>query len=304
MTNSPSYLPSGYCSSSASLTANSPMGVVRRPTVNGPFLPRMVRNVSWPGTTMGRTDLVGADVGAMMVLLGDRGKGKALRGATPAENEAGTDGDHDLAIPLDGLHAAANQVPGFRGGDDGVEVPVLRFIDRPGQRGDGACEERIAILGGDVLRTAEVADAAGDQLVLLDRSQFSPGERLGLEQSRLERRGGLALVLALVADVRIGPEVAKAKAHQRALLEIVNADVALDQLLGIRTGHLDVEIAVGRVLGGTDQRGDGACQEGLRAAAAPDGNLAGTLDISNARGVDVEIRFLVGRGVHGESPLG
>src|SRR3546814_6720399 len=72
MTNSPSYLPSGYCSSSASLTANSPMGVVRRPTVNGPFLPRMVRNVSWPGTTMGRTDLVGADVAAMMVLLGKR----------------------------------------------------------------------------------------------------------------------------------------------------------------------------------------------------------------------------------------
>src|SRR3989344_5886109 len=92
MTNSPSYLPSGYCSSSASLTANSPMGVVRRPTVNGPFLPRMVRNVSWPGTTMGRTDLVGADVGAMMVLLGNRGKGKAPLGALPDQNEAANAG--------------------------------------------------------------------------------------------------------------------------------------------------------------------------------------------------------------------
>jgi hypothetical protein len=36
---------------------------------------------------------------------------------------------------------------GFRGGDDGVEVPILRFIDRPGQCGDGARQERIAILG-------------------------------------------------------------------------------------------------------------------------------------------------------------
>src|SRR3546814_10652399 len=90
-------------------------------------------------------------------------------------------------------------------------------------------------------------------LVLLDRSQFGPVERLGLEQSRLEGRGGLALVLTLVADVRIAPQVAEAKAHQRALLGIVNADVALDQFLGLGTRDLDVEVAVTGVLGGTDQ---------------------------------------------------
>lgn len=157
---------------------------------------------------------------------------------------------------------------------------------------------------GDVFRTAEVADAARDQLVLPDRSQFGPVKRLGLEQTRLETGARLAGVLALVTNVRIAPEVSEAEAHQRALLGIVNADVALDQLLGIRTGHLDVEVAVGRVLGGTDQCGDRACDERLCAAAAPNRNLAGTLDISDARGMDVEIRFLVGRGVHGESPLG
>src|SRR3546814_19847054 len=64
-----------------------------------------------------------------------------------------------------------------------------------------------------------------------------------------------------LADVRIAPQVAEAKAHQRALLGIVNADVALDQFLGLGTRDLDVEVAVTGVLGGTDQCGDGACQE-------------------------------------------
>ena len=44
-----------------------------------------------------------------------------------------TEGDQHLAVTLDGLNAPANQMLGFRGGDDGVEVPILRFIDRPGQ---------------------------------------------------------------------------------------------------------------------------------------------------------------------------
>src|SRR3546814_5384998 len=87
---------------------------------------------------------------------------------------------------LDGLHAPANQVLGFRGSDDGVEVPIFRFTDRPGQRRDAARQERIAILAGDVLRTAEVADAAGDQLVLLDRSQFGPVERSEEHTSELQ----------------------------------------------------------------------------------------------------------------------
>ena len=215
-----------------------------------------------------------------------------------------TEGDQHLAVTLDGLNAPANQVLGFRGGDDGVEVPILRFIDRPGQCCDGAREERVASLWGDVLHTIEIADAAGDQLVLLDRSQFGPVDQFGLEQSRLEGRGGLTLLLTLVADVRIAPQVTEAKSHQRALLGIVNADVALNELLGLGTRDLDVEVAVAGVPGGADQRGDGACQEGLRTAAAPDGHLADTLDVADARGVEVEIRFLVGRGVHGESPLG
>src|SRR3546814_6804922 len=75
------------------------------------------------------------------------------------------------------------------------------------------------------------------------------------------------------SDLRIAPQVAEAEAHQRPLLGIVNADVALDQFLGLGTRDLDVEVAVAGVLGGTDQCGDGACQKGLRAAAAPDGNL-------------------------------
>src|SRR3546814_21051891 len=99
------------------------------------------------------------------------------------------------------------------------------------------------------------------------------------------------------SDLRIAPQVAEAKAHQRALLGIVNADVALDQFLGLGTRDLDVEVAVPGVLGGTDQCGDGACQKGLRAAATPDGNLAGSLDVADARGVEVEIRFLVGCGI-------
>ncbi|CRS26240.1 hypothetical protein PAERUG_P48_London_17_VIM_2_01_13_06546 [Pseudomonas aeruginosa] len=213
-----------------------------------------------------------------------------------------TKGDQHLAIPFDGLHASANQMLGFRGGDDRVEVPIFRFIDRSGQRGDGARQERVTILGGDVLRTVEVADATGDQLVLLDRSQFGPLDQLGLEQSRLEGCGGLAFLFALVADVGIAPEVAEAKAHQRSLLGIVNADVALNELLGLGTRDLDVEVAVARVPGGADQRGDGAGQEGLRTAAAPDGHLTDTLEVADARGVEVEIRFLVGSGVHGESP--
>ena len=77
MMNSPSYLPSGYCSSSGSLTSNVPRCVARRPTVKGPFLPRMVRSVSWPGTMMGETDFSGADVTAMMVLLVNSKSGKA-----------------------------------------------------------------------------------------------------------------------------------------------------------------------------------------------------------------------------------
>ena len=88
--------------------------------------------------------------------------------------------------PLDGLDAPASQMLGFRGGDDDVEVPILRFIDRPGQCCDRAREERVASLRGDVLHTIEIADAAGDQLVLLDRSQFGPVDQFGLEQSRLE----------------------------------------------------------------------------------------------------------------------
>src|SRR3546814_1144634 len=92
-----------------------------------------------------------------------------------------------------------------------------------------------------------------------------------------------------LADVRIAPQVAEAKAHQRALLGIVNADVALDQFLGLGTRDLDVEVAVTGVLGGTDQCGDGACQEGLRTAAAPDRHFTGTLDVADARGVRVEI---------------
>jgi hypothetical protein len=107
--------------------------------------------------------------------------------------------------------------------------------------------------------------------VLLDRSQFGPVDQFGLEQSRLEGRGGLTLLLTLVADVRIAPQVAEAKAHQRALLGIVNADVALNELLGLGTRDLDVEVAVAGVPGGADQRGDGACQERLRTAAAPTG---------------------------------
>ncbi|KFJ91471.1 hypothetical protein JF55_13820 [Pseudomonas sp. 1-7] len=138
--------------------------------------------------------------------------------------------------------------------------------------------------------------------MLLDRSQFGPVKRLGLEQPCLEGRAGLALLFTLVADVRITAQIASAEAHQRTLLGIVDADVAFDQLLGLGTRDLDVEVAVGRVLGGTDQRGDGASQERLRTAAAPDGNLAGTLDVADAGGVEVEIRFLVGRVAHGESP--
>src|SRR5690606_3298463 len=103
------------------------------------------------------------------------------------------------------------------------------FSDRPGQSCDAARQKRIAVLGGDVLWTAEIADAAGDQLVLLDRSQFGPVKRLGLEQSRLEGRSGFTFARLLVADVRVAPQVAEAKAHQRAPLGIVNADVALDQ---------------------------------------------------------------------------
>jgi hypothetical protein len=91
--------------------------------------------------------------------------------------------------------------------------------------------ERVASLWGDVLHTIEIADAAGDQLVLLDRSQFGPVDQFGLEQSRLEGRGGLTLLLTLVADVRIAPQVTEAKSHQRALLGIVNADVALTSFL-------------------------------------------------------------------------
>lgn len=96
----------------------------------------------------------------------------------------------------------------------------------------------------------------------------------------------------------------EAKSHQRALLGIVNADVALNELLGLGTRDLDVEVAVAGVPGGADQRGDGASKERLRTAAAPDGHFTDTLDVADARGVEVEIRFLVGRGVHGESPLG
>src|SRR3546814_14734912 len=84
MINSPSYLPSGYCSSSASLTSNTPRCVVRRPTVNGPLRPRMVRSVSWPPTIMGDVDAF-AVVRAMRHLLVNEGIDSATRHETDKE---------------------------------------------------------------------------------------------------------------------------------------------------------------------------------------------------------------------------
>ena len=66
---------------------------------------------------------------------------------------------------------------------------------------------------------------SGDQLVLLDRGQFGPVKRLGLEQPCLERRAGLILVLTPLSRMLAHrPEGLRAEAHQRALLGIVNAD--------------------------------------------------------------------------------
>src|SRR3546814_20080410 len=71
MMNSPSYLPSGYCSSSASLTSNTPRCVVRRPIVNGPLRHRIVRSVSWPPTMMGDVDECVAVVAMRHLLVDD-----------------------------------------------------------------------------------------------------------------------------------------------------------------------------------------------------------------------------------------
>ena len=98
-----------------------------------------------------------------------------------------------LAVTLDGPNAPANQMLGFRGGDDGVEVPIPGSSTGPASAATVQERNESPAFGVTSLPTIEIADAAGDQLVLLDRSQFGPVDQFGLEQSRLEGRGGLTL---------------------------------------------------------------------------------------------------------------
>ena len=73
-----------------------------------------------------------------------------------------TEGDQHFAVSLDGLNAPANQMLGFRGGDDGVEVPISgSSTGRPVRATVQERNDRQP--WGDVLRTIEIADAAGDQ---------------------------------------------------------------------------------------------------------------------------------------------
>src|SRR5690554_5982074 len=205
MMNSPSYLPSGYCSSSASLTANSPMGVVRRPTVNGPFLPRMVLSVSWPGTTMGRTDLVGADVAAMMVLLGEIGKRQG-----PVRGQAGS----ERSSPRRRL------------------LPDLRLGLAPGGRG--------RLFGGGV--SAHLGFGRGCVLGLwrlglrLDR-RIDLGtidlDETDVDQRRFKARSRFPGALSFGADVRINLHVVQTEGDQHLAIPFDGLDAPAYQMLSL-----------------------------------------------------------------------
>ena len=216
-----------------------------------------------------------------------------------------TEGDQHLALGLDGLYAAAHQMLGVRSGDDGVDVPVIRLIDRAGQRPDGARQERIAILRRNLARTVEITDTPGDQLVLLDLRQFGTIDQFGFQQSALETGRRLILAVAAGAHEGIAPEIADPELDQRTLPRVIDADVTLDQFLGVGTGDFDVEVAGDGVFGGPDECGDSASQERLRTAATTDRNLPDTLQAGVALGVKIEVALRVGSRIgHGESPMG
>ncbi|CEE70196.1 hypothetical protein XAC2852_470015 [Xanthomonas citri pv. citri] len=212
------------------------------------------------------------------------------------------EGDQHLAIGLHGLDATSHQMAGFFRIDPRLDVPVRGLVDRARERGDAARQEWVTVLRTHVLGTVEVADAPGDDLVRLDGIELGAIDQFGLEQAAFDARGGLALALAAGAEVRVGPDVADAKAHQRSAAAIVLAEVAFHQLLGLGTGDPHVEIAVARIIRGSDQRCDLAGQERLGAPAAPDGDFADILQVADAGRVQVEVRLRWGWGIHGGSP--
>jgi hypothetical protein len=125
------------------------------------------------------------------------------------------------------------------GGDDGVEY---RYSGSPtGQPAPRRSARGWIASRGDVLRAIEVADAAGDQLVQLDRSQFGPVKRGSAFSSRaFGDAAAWPLCSRLVADVRIAPEVAEAEAHQRPLLQDRQRRCSARPVSGLGTRDLDV----------------------------------------------------------------
>ncbi|MNG09088.1 hypothetical protein D3C84_924880 [compost metagenome] len=88
------------------------------------------------------------------------------------------------------------------------------------------------------------------------------------------------------------------------MLGIIDADVGLDELLGFGAGNPHVEVAPGRVLCRSDERRYGACEKWSGFAATLHRYFADTLNVADARGMDVEVRLRVGSSAgHGESPL-
>src|SRR3546814_7030157 len=99
--------------------------------------------------------------------------------------------------------------------------------------------------------------------MLFDLCQFGTINQLDFEQSAFKASRRLPLALAAGTNIGIAPEVANSKADQGPLFRIIDTDVTLHQCLGIGARDFDVEIAQRRVLGRTDQRGDGTCEERL-----------------------------------------
>src|SRR3546814_6685978 len=97
--------------------------------------------------------------------------------------------------------------------------------------------------------------------MLVDLCQFGTIKQVEVEQADSKAARRLPLALAAGTNIGIAPEVANSKADQGPLFRIIDTDVTLHQCLGIGARDFDVEIAQRRVLGRTDQRGDGTCEE-------------------------------------------
>src|SRR3546814_20570174 len=123
--------------------------------------------------------------------------------------------------------------------------------------------------------------------MLVDLCQFGTIKQVEVEQADSKASRRLPLALAAGTNIGIAPEVANSKADQGPLFRIIDTDVKLHQCLGIGARDFDVEIAQRRVLGRTDKRGDGPCEERSGTTPASPGYTPNTVQIPNTTTIQI-----------------